>query len=90
MTALTAAVSASATVIPVDTALTHAGIAYPMYYLVDDEVIRVVGGALGTSWHVYRGWAGTTAAAHDADATLNRYYPDAPTSGGVFATYDGG
>ena len=90
MTALTAAVSASATILPVDTPVPTGDTEYPSYFSVESEVIVVLGRMHKTTWSVDRGVAGTTAAAHDSGTALTRYYPDAPASGGGGTnTYDG-
>jgi hypothetical protein len=82
--ALTSAVNASVTRFPTDTVEPSPG-----YYMIDDEAVRVGGseltgtvGGTRTVWIVERGYAGTTAASHDSGATLTRYYPEAPSSGG--------
>lgn len=57
----------------------------PGYYYVDDEAIRLLVRRVGQhrgKWIVDRGVAGTTAASHADNATLTRYYPEAPASGG--------
>jgi hypothetical protein len=79
MTMLTANVSATQTLLPVDGASQYFG-DVGGYYNLGSEAIKVVG-TTATSWLVERGIAGTTAAVHSSGATLTRYYPDASTGG---------
>jgi hypothetical protein len=83
MAELTADVTADETLLPVD----EAPPGPDTFFTVDDESIRVIGSTNRVPgpqlhWLVERGVGGTTAAAHDSGATLTRYYPEAPSSGG--------
>lgn len=82
MTALTANITDSQTLIPVDAGLTNGTFQYPLYFTIGDEAIRVTGRVHETTWLVDRGVAGTTAASHSDDAALTRYYPDSAASTG--------
>lgn len=88
MTFLSANITATQTLIPVDAGLTNGTFQYPLHFTVDSEALRVVGRAHETTWLVERGIAGTTAATHSSAATLTRYYPDGATGAGGSLTVD--
>ena len=83
MTALTQAAAADDLLLYVDEAAPSPG----AFFTIDDESIRLVGSQRpipsqpSTIWIVERGVAGTTAATHADEATLTRYYPEAPGGG---------